>query len=423
MQSEYTTISQERVRQRSDLTFKHNANRARHGWLRLTPAYSVKLVDEILARVDARLKVFDPFSGTATTPLSAAYRGHRALSIDINPFLVWFGQAKLRHYTTQTINETRTVAGAIQSAMDKGNAIPCLPPPIANIERWWDKKHLAFLCSVKGEIDGQSMASSEVRDLLLVAFCRAVIDLSNAAFNHQSMSFKDNGSGNGNRPEQPELWPEDFFDRRPFTSYVDTILESAAHNPVGDADVCKCDARDIHDLPELEFDLLITSPPYPNRMSYIRELRPYMYWLGYLKEAREAGEMDWEAIGGTWGIATSRLNDWRLDAATFFPKYLADILGRIAKSGGKSGELLSKYVGKYFEDMWKHFLSVKKVMRYGAKVHYIVGNSKFYDCLVPVEKVYQDMLIEVGFDGVEVKVIRKRNSKKELYEFDVTARV
>ena len=27
-------------------------------------------------------------------------------------------------------------------------------------------------------------------------------------------------------------------------------------------------------------------------MSYIRELRPYMYWLGYLTDARQAGQMD-----------------------------------------------------------------------------------------------------------------------------------
>lgn len=421
MQSEYTTTSSGQVRQRSDLTFKHNANQARHGWLRLTPAYSVKLVDEILAHVDAPLKVLDPFSGTATTPLSAAYAGHRGLSIDINPFLVWFGRAKLRHYKTKTMNEVRIAADTIQSAIDKGSASPCVPPPIANIERWWDEKNLEYLCCVKGEIDRQSEAGSEARDLLLVAFCRTVIELSNAAFNHQSMSFKDNGNVNVRGQAQPELWPERFFDRPPFTSYVDTILESAAHNPVGDADVCKCDARDIHDLPDSGFDLLITSPPYPNRMSYIRELRPYMYWLGYLKEAREAGEMDWEAIGGTWGIATSRLNDWRLESETYFPEYLVTILRRISESDGKSGELLANYVGKYFEDMWKHFLSVKKVMRSGGRLHYIVGNSKFYECIVPTEKIYQDMLTEAGFNSPRVKVIRKRNSKKELYEFIVTA--
>lgn len=422
MPSEYITRSMGEVRQRSDLTFKHNTNQARHGWLRLTPAYSVKLVDEILAGVDAPLRVFDPFSGTATTPLSAAYRGHSAFSIDINPFLVWFGQAKLRHYGIKSINEAKTVAAAIESAIDQGVASPCQPPPIANIERWWDEEELEFLCHVKGEIERQCNSNSEVRDLLLVAFCRAVIDVSNAAFNHQSMSFKDKRDGSGKGQRQGEFWPDEFLGPRTFTSYVDTILESAAYNPVGDAIVYECDARDMHDLPESDFDVLITSPPYPNRMSYIRELRPYMYWLGYLKEAQEAGEMDWQAIGGTWGVATSRLNDWRLDAQTYFPKYLTDILQQIAESGGKSGELLSNYVGKYFEDMWRHFVSVKKVMRGGGRLHYIVGNSKFYDCLVPAEKVYEKMLTEAGFECVQVDVIRKRNSKKELYEFDVRAR-
>ena len=35
-----------------------------------------------------------------------------------------------------------------------------------------------------------------------------------------------------------------------------------------------------------------------------------MYWLGFLAEPKEAGELDWQAIGGTWGVATSRLAKW-----------------------------------------------------------------------------------------------------------------
>jgi hypothetical protein len=83
--------------------------------------------------------------------------------------------------------------------------------------------------------------------------------------------------------------------------------------------------------------------------------------------------------------------------------------------------VLAKYVGKYFEDMWMHFKSVRDYMKPGAEVHYIVGNSKFYDFVVPVETVYVDMLVRAGFHDARTKVIRKRNSKKELYEFDVTA--
>lgn len=44
------SISQTKLRQRSDLTFKHNLSKGRHGWFRLTPAYSVKIVDDILKK-------------------------------------------------------------------------------------------------------------------------------------------------------------------------------------------------------------------------------------------------------------------------------------------------------------------------------------------------------------------------------------
>src|SRR5215207_364906 len=87
----------ETLRQRADYTHKYNLQTGRHGWLRLTPAYSVKIVEELISRYDRPLRIFDPFAGTATTALSAAYHGHEGVTIDVNPFLVWFGQAKTAH--------------------------------------------------------------------------------------------------------------------------------------------------------------------------------------------------------------------------------------------------------------------------------------------------------------------------------------
>ncbi len=57
----------------------------------------------------------------------------------------------------------------------------------------------------------------------------------------------------------------------------------------------------------------------------------------------------------------------------------------------------------------------------GGKVHYVVGNSTFYDVIVPVERLFADMLTKAGFREARITRIRKRNSKKELYEFDVSA--
>jgi hypothetical protein len=61
-------------------------------------------------------------------------------------------------------------------------------------------------------------------------------------------------------------------------------------------------------------------------------------------------------------------------------------------------------------------------MTTGAQVHYIVGNSTFYKALVPVEILFRDMLYQAGFKDTEIVKIRKRNSKKELFEYDVSAR-
>lgn len=405
------------VGQRADLTYKHNLSQQRHGWLRLTPAYSVKIVEKILSRFQQPLSVLDPFSGTATTALCAAVHGHTATTVDINPFLVWFGEAKVAHYDDNTIERIHEVVTEIRQIVESGSHEPAVPPPIANIGRWWDDDKLMYLCMLRSAIDQYGAESSSIQPLLEIAFCRTIIELSNAAFNHQSMSFKDPKKLNG----QQTLWSDDMFGIDPFSENIEVVLRSAGLNPAGDAKVVLGDSRSLEFLGKQRFDLLITSPPYPNRMSYIRELRPYMYWLGYLKEAREAGELDWQAIGGTWGIATSRLNTWERNPANYCPDNLLSIIEKISKADSKSGPVLAKYVDKYFEDMWLHFKSVRAIMNPGSEVHYIVGNSKFYDHLVPVETVYANMLEKAGFKQPKIEIIRKRNSKKELFEFDVTA--
>jgi hypothetical protein len=402
--------------QRSDLTFKHNMSMGRHGWLRLTPAYSIKIVDAILTNHDKGISVLDPFSGTATTTLCSVMRGYEAVSVDINPFLVWLGNLKVGLYTKACIGKTYKIGKELSEKVFSNSIQPSLPPNIYNLSRWWEKQDIDYLCTIKSGIETMTPKGSEIRDLLNVAFCRTVIKLSNAAFNHQSLSFKKKDADS----TQLKLW--DYVDetRNYFFDDLNYVLNSAKENPAREGKVLEGDARKLNEILEKKFDLLVTSPPYPNRISYIRELRPYMYWLGFIKDGREAGELDWETIGGTWGIATSRLTFWEKEKDIYFPRNLETILSAIASVSSKSGVVLSKYVAKYFSDMWKHFIILPSILSRGAKVHYIVGNSKFYDVTVPVEEIIADMLAEIGFQRIETRIIRKRNSKKELFEYDIS---
>ena len=400
----------EKLKQRAEYTQKFNATSGRHGWLRLTPAYSLKIVEEILNRDSPAERVLDPFCGTGTTALSAITHGCHAVTTDINPFLIWLTTAKTRHYSREEVEDTLAAAAYALSLVESA-ACRSEPPPIHQIDRWWGPGSLEFLCRLRSAIDVASQGVP-ANDLLKIAFCRTLIKLSNAAFNHQSMSFKST---------DPMLDLE--IDRAAmFRVDCDQVCQGAEEKVEGVSHAYLHDARELREGLVGTFDLVITSPPYANRMSYIRELRPYMYWLGYLTEAREAGEMDWTAIGGTWGVATSRLNDWQAQNGFVHP-HLSEVSQAMRAGDHKNGELLANYVDKYFDDIFGHFRSLRSVMRPGGRVHYIVGNSTFYGTVLRTQEVYADIMRANGFENVEVQAIRKRNSKKELFEYAVSSTV
>lgn len=406
-------IAFDELRQRADYTHKYNLKTGRHGWLRLTPAYSVLMVEELMNQTRRHLRVFDPFCGTATTALSAAYHGYDSATTDINPFLVWLGKAKTAHYSAATVAQTRNACKEILARIEAGGIEPCPPPQIHNIERWWSPKTLDFLCRLQAAIDQTAARETGKGTLLRIAFCRTLIACSNAAFNHQSMSFKDT-------PQIDLDIHHDYMGL--FEENIAFVLNGATENPTGEARVILHDARELSTLKIEPFDLVVTSPPYANRMSYIRELRPYMYWLRFLVNGRDAGELDWLAVGGTWGVATSRLNEWKPKYMDYTSDELEATLARVASPKNANGPLLATYIRKYCVDMAKHFSELRAILAPSARLHYIVGNSTFYGELLSVEKIYTHIMAELGFTNINVRPIRKRNSKKELVEFDVSAR-
>ncbi len=395
---------------RRRFTFQGNVRDSRHGWLRLTPAYSVHLVRERLAGLDpARTPVLDPFSGTGTTVLACAEQGLAGDAVDLNPFLVWLAKAKLARYPEAARDEARRVVGAMcRAARARSPAHPWLPP-LYHIERWWDAGTLGALGRAFSVLR-EDKPTPRARDLAQVAFCRALIDCANVSFGHQSMSFKQGGALAGGQKRVAAA----------LERALESILPAAARSLGGARRrVVLGDSRRLDKtLARRRYGAIITSPPYPNRMSYIRELRPYMYWLGYLEDRKSAGELDWQAIGGTWGAATSRLSTWKPKPRSAELPELSGIADEIARQS----PLLAAYVRRYFADMAEHVGSMVPRLSRGGTLAYIVGNSKFYDTLLPAEQLFATLFERAGLVDVDIEVLRKRTSKRELYEYCVTAR-
>lgn len=412
--------TQEALKRREDLTFKANLTRTRYGWLRLTPAYSVHLVAEIIREhCNNKSVVLDPFCGTGTTALVCAEHSIVCDTTDINPFLLWLAEVKSRHYSTAELGRVETASAAVLHSIRATGKEPEWLPTLHQIEKWWDEGTLhalgRALAAIKRAEESESVA---VVDLLKIIFCRTMIERANVSFGHQSMSFKKTDE----RPLLALVGGASVTDgiAASWRKTAMEIVSAAGSHITAKTRYVYCDARDLRTaLPADYYDCVITSPPYPNRMSYIRELRPYMYWLGYLANGRAAGELDWQAIGGTWGCATSNVGKWRPDPGSVVP---SDGFGTTLESIATKSPLLSNYVRKYFHDMVSHCDGLYAVTKPGATIHYIVGNSKFHDTMLNVESIFAHLFTHVGFSGVTVKAIRKRSSKKELFEFVVSAR-
>ncbi len=400
-----------KVTQRSDYTFKYNKKLGRHGWLRLTPAYSVKLVKEIIDNIRGSSFILDPFSGTATTGLVAAEHGLSAHCFDINPFLIWLGNAKCRHYSNDELSFLK--AGIELSLAECKEFVKQdhWLPDIHNITRWWCEHTLKVLAALRQALVNQfgEPKKEDVSALAWIAFCRLIIETSAAAFNHVSLSFHDDVTKY--EIEQIEFW---------YLKIVDAIAQSASEDIAGSATVYFADCREPVSINDVKYSHIVTSPPYPNRISYIRELRPYMYWTKFLDTASEAGELDWKAIGGTWGVATSRLQNWESNGVELSDS-LKRVVSQILQTEEKNALLMANYVWKYFHDMHLHLQNLRSNLKKGAVLSYIVGNSSFYGVQVHTEKLLEDSLKSLGFTNIGSKVIRKRNSKKELFEYCVYA--
>jgi hypothetical protein len=248
----------------------------------------------------------------------------------------------------------------------------------------------------------------KARNLLKASFCQIVIKTANVNFGHQSMGFKPAGK---NSHLAGALDAE----------FANLLLEtsgSALENPKATSTARIGDSRNLDQaLSEPRYSAVITSPPYPNRMSYIRELRPYMYWLGFLDSGKQAGELDWQAIGGTWGCATSNLTKWIADVSVPHEGFYETV-----HSIKKRSSILSLYVHKYFVDVVQHIRSLKPCVKRGGLLYYVVGNSKFYDTMLQTQEIYASIMQDAGFEVTAVDNIRKRSSKKELFEFIVRAK-
>jgi len=184
----------------------------------------------------------------------------------------------------------------------------------------------------------------------------------------------------------------------------------------GKIEIIKTDARN----PECtdKFNLVITSPPYPNNYDYADATRLEMVF--------------WEEIS-SWGdlhdavrchllrscsqhSAKERLNLEALlqeDSVSPIKHELKKVCLELADirqyKGGK--KTYHTMVAAYFADLARVFLSLKKMTTEDAKLAFVVGDSAPYGVYVPVDEWLGSLALAAGFGQFRFEKLRSRNTK------------
>jgi hypothetical protein len=399
------------------VTFQGNLALPIHRWYRLTPSFSPQLAHDIADYfgLGADDRVLDPFSGVGTVPLCMKYRGVPAHSIEINPYLHFVASVKTRTY--RDLNQIETCLSDFLSRLQVGlRKLPCERdavnylgdheadiPKIHRPERWWSSGNLMQLVCLRQVLSSFS-AEPHHLDLLKMGVLGILVPVSNAKHNHVSLTFAD------------EPAPMIDLGAMLSTKYQEMIedLRSVAGSTCCEVMIHRGNSKEASRVLPQEADItaIITSPPYPNRFSYARETRPHLFFFDFIKDAQSVGQLETDAIGGTWGRATSVLAQGVAPANST----IESLLSPYTKNINHDGHLMASYVTKYFNDIGQHAEEVAKVCAPRCRLAYVIGNSRFYGHALPSDEILAEIFGQFGFALERIDRMRRRQSKTGLYE-------
>jgi len=399
-------------------TFKGGLSVPVHNWFRLTPSFGPPLVDYMLNVMGFRQgqKVLDPFSGACTTQIQCKLMGIPSYGFEINPLLYFVGTTSLNWNLKKSVlkNEFKNIKNSYLS--DENNYLNArieeLPiPKIHNPFRWWREDVLRKMLCLKKTI--LSIENNSIKDFFLLAFvCCLVPDLTNITLGRLQLHFitrdNDNIDVLGSFSEKVAVMIDDIGKVSDLKDVISKIYY--------------CDSTKLDDdiIGEFTADYIVTSPPYPNRYSYVWNTRPHLYFFDFFSKPKEASDLDKKTIGGTWGTATSCLQKGTIEPIN---DIVGKAAGKVVSDIREKDSLMANYVMKYFNMLAAQILQAEHVLSDKSKVAYVVGNSWIKGVYINTDEILQSIFLDsgIGYKSARIERFRRRHSGKDLYESIVFA--
>jgi DNA modification methylase len=411
------------------------ADRAAHQWYRFVLSFPPHLVREYVAKfgLNSHHQVLDPFCGTGTTAVECQKLGIPAFGLEANPMACFASQTKLQW----DIAPQKLLRHALKVAETANQRL--------EQDGFLDDDAYRLFERPPGKNGKLRSLPEEVSDLLLTDSISPMplhktLILLEALAEHHDDQFSNHErlalatalvNGVSNLHFGPEVGVGPAKSDAPVVSlWLDGIramaqdLEILGKTKMAKAIVYQADARDgAPMLPSNSVDAVITSPPYPNEKDYTRTTRLESVLLGFIQSRKELRSLKQRMIrSNTRGVYKADTDDSLVAGHPQIDRIAAAIEKRRIELNKDSGfeRLYARVTKLYFGGMARHLAALRRVLRPGAQLAYVVGDQASYlRVMIRTGQLLASIAESLGYEVVGFDLFRTRLStatKEQLRE-------
>ncbi|MDR2667195.1 MAG: site-specific DNA-methyltransferase [Holosporales bacterium] len=369
----------------------------RHRWYYFKEAFSPAIVEHMIrtSSLSVGSVVFDPFSGSGTTLLTAAQSDMFGAGIEVNPFLRFVAETKGLQADEDDFLKAieRAIEGAksgLPSHLEEFSTFSEKAPLAQTRDRW------LFNSNVLRAYSGASKATenepSSVQKLAKLCLIGAAMDCANASKDGKCLRYKKDWKSR-------EYNKFDFIDSLEVRSGIVYDDLKACNTSSYKISVNLGDCRNF-DI-EKKFDLCVTSPPYLNSFDYTDVYRPELFLGRFVSNMNELANLRFNTLRSHVQIK------WKDPVENEFgPKYkeaFEQISSRITDLWNTRLPLM---IQAYFEDLCLVLRTLRKKAKTNASMCIVVSTSAYAGVEIPVDLIIADLANQTGWALREVTVLR-----------------
>jgi DNA modification methylase len=394
----------------ADPAFADNKQQPVHRWVPWIAGFSAEFVRDAFARYlsgghDGAHVVLDPFCGVGTTLIEALLSGFDAVGFEINPYAALAARAKCEagQITPEQLSDS---ISRFCQFMKEANGDIAAPPAHfrSRIPFFGERAEARVLRALRFV---QRLEPGPVRDLFTLALGAVMVSLSNYSY-EPSLSSRP-AAGKPMQEDAPVVetmiakllamksdiqWLHERmlqFGRRPNGRVIeDSFLNAAKH------------------LAPDSMDLIVTSPPYLNNYHYVRNTRPQLFWLGFVRTPGELKRLEQENFGKYW----QTVRGLKRIALEFHHDGLTEKLEQLRRvnveRGPYGGQGWANYAASYFNDLNRFCAVVSRVLKPNACAVVVVGNSILQGVEFPVDNLLSELAAPYGLHTENIHVVRQK---------------